>query len=186
MKKIIGKLLFKLSGWQLDISIPIDNIPKCILIAAPHTSNWDYYYTKIAFWIKDIPLKYFIKDSWTRPWYGFIIEYMGSIGINRQQKNNMVDFGTELLKNADNLYLLNTPEGTRSRAEKWRTGFYHIAYKAQVPILLAYADFEKKRTGIGKVIYVNDKSQQEVFEEIQSYYKDVKGKFPENYNPKIF
>ena len=186
MIKSIGKLLLKISGWKLDITVPIHTVPKCILIAAPHTTNWDFYYTKIAFWAMDIPLKYFIKDAWTKPWYGFVIKSMGGIGINREQRSNMVEFGAELLQKSEHLYLLNTPEGSRSRAEKWKTGFYHIAKNAQVPILLAYADYEKKMTGIGKIINLENKTQEEVFEEIENYYKNVKGKFPENCNPKIY
>lgn len=186
MIQSLGKLLLKLSGWKLDIAVPLHIVPKCVLIAAPHTTNWDFYYTKIAFWSMDIPMKFFIKDAWTKPWYGFIIKSMGGIGINREQRNNMVDFGAELLQNSDRLYLLNTPEGSRSRVEKWRTGFYHIAQKANVPILLAYADYEKKMAGIGKVLTLENKTQEEVFEEIQAFYKNVKGKFSENYNPKIY
>lgn len=186
MLQSIAKFILKLHGWKLDISVPIDTIPKCVMIAAPHTTNWDFYHTKIAFWALDVPMKFFIKDTWTKPWYGFIIKSMGGIGVNRLQRSNMVEYGVALLKHSSNLYLLNTPEGSRAPAPKWKTGFYHIAKQAQVPILLAYADYQKKMTGIGKIINLEGKSQEEVFAEIQEFYKDIKGKYPENFNPKIY
>lgn len=186
MKKTIGKLFYKLKGWKLDVTVPVDNISKCVLVAAPHTTNWDFFYTIFAFWDLGIPLKFFIKDSWTKPWYGFLIKNLGGIGINRQQRSNMVDYAADLLKNNENLYMLNTPEGSRSRAEKWKTGFYYIAKEANVPIVLAYCDYEKKMAGIGKVISIENKTKVEVLIEIEDFYRNVKGKFPENYNPKIF
>ncbi|MGB6084712.1 1-acyl-sn-glycerol-3-phosphate acyltransferase [Moheibacter sp.] len=186
MKKILGRNILKLIGWKLDISVPVHNVPKCVLVAAPHTTNWDFFYTIISFWAMEIPMKFFIKDSWTKPWYGFIIESLGGIGIDRSQRANRVDYAAELLKNSNRLYMLNTPEGSRSRAEKWKTGFYYMAQKAEVPILLAYCDYEKKIAGIGKVIHLENKSKEEVLTEIQDFYLNIKGKHPENYNPKIF
>jgi 1-acyl-sn-glycerol-3-phosphate acyltransferase len=186
MKKGIGKLFFKLMGWKFDISVPVNDIPKSVLIAAPHTSNWDFFYAIFAFWYLVIPLKFFIKDSWTKPWYGFLFTALGGYGIDRSQRANMTDFAADLLQKSDHLYLLNTPEASRSRAEKWKTGFYYIAKKAEVPILLSYCDYEKKISGIGKVIYLKDQTREEVLTEIEEFYKPIKGKFPENYNPKIF
>lgn len=186
MKKFLGKSILGLLGWKLDISVPVQNIPKCVLVAAPHTTNWDFFYTIICFWAIDIPMKFFIKDSWTKPWYGFIIRFFGGIGINRAQRSNMVDHATGLLKSQNSLYMLNTPEGTRSRSEKWKTGFYYIAKNADVPILLAYCDYEKKIAGIGKRIDLEGKSKEEILAEIENFYRNIKGKFPENYNPKIY
>lgn len=186
MKKPIGKFLLAIMGWKLDITVPVQNIPKCVLIAAPHTSNWDFYYAVSAFWAMGIPMKFFIKDSWTKPWYGFLIKALGGIGINRSQRSDMVGFAAKQLKENQHLYMLNTPEGSRSYAEKWKTGFYYIAKEANVPILLAYADYHKKFTGIGRVIELQNKTKEEVLAEIEDYYKDIQGKFPENYNKKIY
>lgn len=186
MKKQIGALFYKLMGWKFDFSIPLKEVDKCVLIAAPHTSNWDFFYTIFAFWYLKIPLNFFIKDAWTKPWYGFLIKKMGGIGIDRSQRHNMVDYGAEVLNSREHIYLLNTPEGSRSWAEKWKTGFYYIAQKAEVPILLAYCDYEKKMAGIGRVIHLEGRSREDILQEIQDYYENVKGKYPENYNPKIF
>lgn len=186
MKKVLGKLFFKVMGWKFDDSFPVKEIPKSVLIAAPHTSNWDFFYAIFAFWYMEIPMKFFIKDSWTKPWYGYFIKALGGYGIDRSQRANMTDFGVKLLNETDHLYILNTPEGSRSWAEKWKTGFYYMAQKANVPILLSYCDYEKKISGIGKAIYLENKTREEVLIEIEEFYKDIKGKNPENYNPKIF
>lgn len=173
-------------GWKLDISIPVKSIPKSVLVAAPHTSNWDFFYAIFAFWSMEIPMKFFIKDSWTKPWYGVFIKAAGGIGINREQRSNRVEFAVNLLRSNDRLYMLNTPEGTRSWAEKWKTGFYYIALEANVPILLSYCDYEKKISGIGKKIDTQNKTKEEILTEIESFYKNIKGKYTEDYNPKIF
>ena len=111
---------------------------------------------------------------------------MGGIGIDRSQRNNMVDFAADILKNNNRLYLLNTPEGTRSYAEKWKNGFYHIAQKAEVPILLAFCDYKKKEAGIEVMIDPKNKSLEEVMQQIELYYENVTAKYPELYNKKIY
>lgn len=186
MKQFLGKLVYTLGGWKLINKLDLSKIDKCVLVCAPHTSNWDFYYTVSAFWQMNIPFKMFIKDAWTKPWYGYFIKKMGGIGIDRSQRNNMVDYATEVLNNNERLYLLNTPEGTRSYSEKWKNGFYYIAQKAEVPILLAYCDYKNKEAGIEKVIETKGRSLEDVMQEIEDYYKNVTAKYPELYNKKIF
>lgn len=186
MKKLLGKLMLSSIGWKLDNHIDLTKVDKCVLVCAPHTSNWDFYFTIAAFWQMDIPMKMFIKDAWTKPWYGYFIKQLGGIGIDRSQKHNMVDFATKILNNADRLYLVNTPEGTRSYAEKWKTGFFHIAQSANVPIVLAYCDYQKKRAGISKIVQVENRTLDEILNEIEKFYQNVEAKHPELYNKKIY
>jgi len=186
MKKIIGKLLLNSIGWKLDNHLDLSNIDKCVLVCAPHTSNWDFYFTIGAFWEMEIPMKMFIKDAWTKPWYGFFIKKLGGIGIDRSQRHNMVEYAANILKKADKLYLINTPEGTRSFSPKWKTGFYHIAKEANVPILLAYCDYKTKRAGISKIVEVKDRPLNEILDEIEAFYENVTAKYPELYNKKIY
>lgn len=186
MKKIIGKLLYALGGWKLDNHLDLSKVDKCILVCAPHTSNWDFYYTIIAFWQMGIPMKMFIKDAWTKPWYGGVIKAMGGIGIDRSQRHNMVEFAANIVSNSDRLYLVNTPEGSRSYAEKWKNGFYYIANKANVPIVLAYCDYKKKRAGISKIVQTEGRELEDVMQEIEDFYKDVTAKYPALYNKKIY
>lgn len=186
MKKIIGKIMLNIIGWKLDNHLDLTKIDKCVLVCAPHTSNWDFYFTIAAFWQMGIPMKMFIKDAWTKPWYGFIIKALGGIGIDRSQKKNMVEFASDLLKNEEKLYLINTPEGTRSFSEKWKTGFYYIAKEANVPILLGYCDYKKKKAGISKIVEVRDRELKEILDEMQDFYQDVTAKYPELFNKKIY
>ncbi|ODS82975.1 MAG: glycerol acyltransferase [Cytophagaceae bacterium SCN 52-12] len=185
-KSVIGRLLFGIAGWRLDIDVPVHAISKCVLIAAPHTSNWDFYYAIAAFWMMGVPVRFFIKDSWTKPWYGFVIRALGGIGVNRAQRSNLTGYAVQLLRERTDLYLVNSPEGTRAYTERWKTGFYHIAVEAEVPILLGYVDYRQKKGGIAKVVQHKGRSKEEVMQEIQAFYEDKVGRYPENYNPKIF
>lgn len=186
MRKFLGKLMFFLAGWKLKVTDEVKRIDKCVLIAAPHTSNWDFYFAIAAFWMIGIPMKFLIKDSWTRPWYGFFIRKLGGIGVNREHRNNLTRHAAGLLKEYDRLFLLNCPEGTRSFTERWRTGFYYIALQAGVPIVLGYVDYRRKEGGIVKVIDPQGRTFEDVMNEIQDFYQDKTGRHPENYNPKIF
>lgn len=123
--------MLNLIGWRLDHQLDLTQIDKCILVCAPHTSNWDFYYTIAAFWEMDIPMKLFIKDAWTKPWYGYFIKKLGGIGIDRTQNKNMVDFASELLQQEKHLYLINTPEGTRSFSPNGKQVFI-ILHKKQM------------------------------------------------------
>ena len=186
MKKVLGKFLYQINGWKLVNTIDTNQVDKCVLICAPHTSNWDFYYTIVAFWQMNIPMKMFIKDAWTKPWYGYFIKKMGGIGIDRSQRKNMVQFAADLLKKEERMYLINTPEGTRSYAEKWKHGFIYISQEANVPIVLAFCDYKKKQAGIAKIIDTQNRTQEDILQEIEDFYRPIHAKYPELYNKKIF
>jgi len=183
MKKLIASLILKLFGWKTSFD-PIKGIDKCVIIAAPHTSNWDFPYTIFAFWKYGIPYSFFIKDSYTKSFMGGILRSMGAIGVDRSKGGNLVDYASDLLKNRDKLMLIVPAEGTRSYTEKWKTGFYHIAKNAEVPIALGFLDFKTKEIGIGKLFTPTDDIDSD-FDQIQEFYKNITGKHPELYNPII-
>lgn len=186
MKKLLGKLIFGLMGWKLDNSLDTSKTHSCVLVCGPHTSNWDFVVTVSAFWIMDIPIKMLIKDDWTKPWYGFFIKKLGGIGVDRSQRQNLTEHVAALLRNkSERLYIINTPEGTRSYSEKWKRGFYHIARLGEVPILFAFADYKKKIAGISGYIDPKDKSIEDVLSYAQEFYKDINPKFPEKFNKNI-
>lgn len=185
MKKILGKLMLRIPGWKLINEVPLKQMERSVLIAAPHTSNWDFYYCIAALWALDVPFRVFIKDAYTRPWFGFFFKALGCIGVDRSQRTHLVDYAATLIKKSEKMVVINTPEGTRSYADKWKKGFYFIAKEANVPIILACGDYKNKRVGIGKIIHIENKSIEEVFDEIESYYKPEMAKFPKMYNPKI-
>ncbi|PQL95149.1 1-acyl-sn-glycerol-3-phosphate acyltransferase [Apibacter adventoris] len=186
MKKNLGKFMLWIAGWKLLSNFSIEDLKKSVIICAPHTSNWDFYYCLACFWSIGIPYKIMIKDNYTKPWYGFIFKSLGCIGVNRKQRNNLVEYTASLIKKSDSMALINTPEGTRSWAKEWKKGFYFIAKSAEVPVVLAYADYKNKIAGVKKIINIEGKTVEDVFKEIEDFYKPEMAKYPKNYNPKIY
>jgi len=181
MKKFFGKLILKLLGWKIALEGDVDNLNRCILVVAPHTSN-------LAYWALGKPLKIIIKDAHTKAWYGFIVKALGGIGIDRSQKNDLVNFVADEFKK-DDFSLVITPEGTRSWVPKWRKGFYHMALAAKVPIVVAAGDFKHKEIHLGYKISVEDlqtRTFEDIMQEMENYYKKITPKYPEKWNPKIY
>jgi 1-acyl-sn-glycerol-3-phosphate acyltransferase len=159
---------------------------RCVMIAAPHTSNWDFLFAALTFWKHDIKFKFFVKDNYTKSFFfGFLARRLGAIGVDRKNGKNLVEFAIDLLKNNEEMVILVPAEGTRKYVEKWKTGFYHIAKGAILPIALGYLDYENKVAGVGLLMNTTDVMDDD-FKRIQDFYENVKGKHPELYNLKIF
>ena len=183
MKKLISKIIFKIIGWKVVGKL---NYPdKCLVIAAPHTSNWDFFIGRCYAYIIGIVPKYLIKSELFLPILRSLIKWNGGIPVYRHSKNNVVDQITEIYNSTDKFILGISPEGTRRRVERWRTGFYHIAVKSEVTILLIKMDYEKKEIGIINEFHPSGDIDKDLLF-IQNQYKNIKGKIPKNYNPKIF
>lgn len=163
------------------------NIKQCVMIAAPHTSNWDFFYTRLAFLQMDIHVKMTIKRSYMRFPYGPFARALGCIGIDRrpkkegQERPSMVQVMADLFKEHDNLVMLVTPEGTRSLSNKWKTGFYHVAVLANVPVALGYLDYKKKEAGVGKMVYPSGDMKKDM-QEIMAFYKNIAAHTPEYFS----
>lgn len=176
-----------ISGWKLNTNnINIEKERKTILICVPHTSNWDFYYSLACFWVMGVPFKMFIKDYYTKAWFGFIFKAIGCIGVDRNKRQNLVEYAVSLINNADKIAIINTPEGTRAHSDKWKQGFYQIAKQANIPIALCYADYRKKECGIMKLLKVNDLTFEQTLDEIAPYYSKEMAKYPENFNTKFY
>ncbi len=169
----------------MDENLP-GEIKKCIIIAAPHTSNWDFWYTMAAFAIYRLKIRFTVKKEWMRFPFSLIMKPLGGIAIDRtprtkdSERPSFVDSMVELFDQNEELIIVITPEGTRSKRTKWKTGFYHVALGAGVPICLGYVDYAKKKAGIGKVIMPSD--YQSDMHAIMQFYKNVHPKFPENFS----
>ncbi|MFT6322695.1 MAG: 1-acyl-sn-glycerol-3-phosphate acyltransferase, partial [Halieaceae bacterium] len=153
MKKWVANFLFKLYGWKLVGQVPSD-VKKFVLIAAPHTSNMDFFLAMPTMWSLGVPGKFLIKREHTDAFYGGLIKAMGGIGVDRKNQSN--EFIVDLNKIVDShkeMAMLFTPEGTRKRVAKWKTGFYRVAIAVNVPIVLAYAEYAQKEVHIGDVFY---------------------------------
>ena len=184
MFRKICLFIFKQTGWKVDNQIPID-IKKCIIIAAPHTSNWDFWYTMAAFSIYKLKIRFTVKIEWMKFPYNILMKPLGGIAIDRSpridgNRISFVDAMTDLFHANEELIIVITPEGTRSKRDKWKTGFYHIAQQANVPILLGYVDYATKTAGIGKVIHPTEFNQ--TMKTIMEFYQTITPKFPENFS----
>jgi 1-acyl-sn-glycerol-3-phosphate acyltransferase len=184
MKKILGKFVLFISRWKSDYETDFD-IKKCVMIAAPHTSNWDLLYAIAVFWKYDINVKFFIKNSYTKGLHGFIFRGIGAVGVDRSKNNKLVDYATELFEKNEELVLLVPAEGTRKRVKRWKKGFYHIAEKANVPVALGFLDYKNKIAGVGKIVHLsgNFEADMNILEE---FYKDKTGRNPELFNPEFY
>ncbi|HRI21897.1 MAG TPA: 1-acyl-sn-glycerol-3-phosphate acyltransferase [Panacibacter sp.] len=177
--------IFRITGWTADTNTPPE-IKRCIIIAAPHTSNRDFWYAMAAFAIYRLKIRYTIKKEWMRFPFSLITKPLGGIAIDRTPRNgnenriSHTDAMIDLYKNNEELIILITPEGTRSKQEHWKTGFYHIAKGANVPICLGYVNYKDKIAGIAKTIYPADMEKD--MKEIMEFYKNCHPKFPEKFS----
>ncbi|MEK6482497.1 1-acyl-sn-glycerol-3-phosphate acyltransferase [Catalinimonas sp. 4WD22] len=182
MWRIIAIIIFKITGWKARSYIPTD-IKKAVMVAAPHTSNWDFIYARAALYILRVPIKFTIKKEWVKFPLSLILNPLGAIPIDRQRKGmsrtSTVDKMVELFDHTDHLIILVTPEGTRKYAEKWKSGFYFTAQRANVPIVLGYLDYKAKEAGIGAVFHPTGDRDKDI-EEIKAFYRTKTAKFPEN------
>jgi 1-acyl-sn-glycerol-3-phosphate acyltransferase len=137
------------------------------------------------FWQYKLPVKFFIKDSYTKGIHGVFFRWLGGIGIDRKQAGNRVETAANLFKKEEELIIIIPPEGTRKRVDKWKKGFYYIAQKANVPISFGYLDYKEKTGGVGGFIDLTDSFENDM-EKIQKFYKTKTAKFPENYNKEIY
>ncbi len=171
-----ARLALKLSGWKIHGSPP--DIKHCIIIAAPHTSNWDFALMLMVVFTMKLDLRWMGKHS-LFPWpVAWLMKWLGGIPVNRGQASNIVeDMITEFREN-ERLVLLSTPEGTRSQVSKWRTGFYHIAVGAKVPIQPVYLDGPGKNIGFEPVFIVGD-DQEADLQAIKEIYLGRQGVRPE-------
>ncbi|MBR0527828.1 MAG: 1-acyl-sn-glycerol-3-phosphate acyltransferase [Prevotella sp.] len=177
-KKLCNWLLYKRMGWTADVTE--DHPDKFIICLAPHTSNWDFILGLLYSRSIGMKINFLMKKEWFFWPLGPIFKSLGGIPVYRQKKTSMTDAMAETAKKADQFRLCITPEGTRSKTAEWKKGFYFIALKAGLPILLYGVDYEKKLISCKKtVIPIGDVETD--MRDIKLYFKDFKGKKPENF-----
>lgn len=166
----------KVFGWKftgLEIS---KDLKKCVIIAAPHTSNWDFPLAIMLAFSARSPIYWTGKKELFSFPVGGIMRWMGGIVVDRGNAAGLVESSAQEIRNADSLYMMVTPEGTRAKVDKWKSGFYRIALAADVPILLGYLDFPKKQGGFIKIFHPTGDYEKDLLE-IQQYYAHIKGKY---------
>jgi 1-acyl-sn-glycerol-3-phosphate acyltransferase len=175
--------VFKIQGWKFINKIPAD-LRSFVFVGAPHTSNADIIPTMAMAYFMKRNTKFVIKNQWLKAPLGIFLRSVGAIGVDKNliQKNgakNTTELMACLFKEHKDLVLMISPEGTRSPNSNWKSGFYYIAQKANVPIVLGYADYDKKEAGLGEVIYLSN--FEEDMQKITNFFRNIKGKNPENF-----
>lgn len=170
----------KATGWKIQGQLPADG-RKSVLIAAPHTSNWDLPYTLMVAFALRLNVYWMGKQSIFKPPFRRLMLWLGGIPIQRESSNNVVEASIVAIQKADGpVQLIVPPEGTRSKARYWKTGFYYIALGAQVPIVMAYMDYARKESGLGPVFEPTGDIEADM-EKIQAFYAPFKGKNPDQF-----
>jgi 1-acyl-sn-glycerol-3-phosphate acyltransferase len=175
--RLLAIALLKLSGWKAR-GEEIEH-QRFVLIAAPHTSNWDFPLMLLV--VLKLRLRVFWMGKHTLfPFpIGWLVKWLGGIPIDRSKSHNVVSTTVRLYQEHEDLVVLIPPEGTRRKVERWKTGFYHIANTAKVPILLGYVDAAKKEAGIADFFQPGDDLDRDM-QEIREFYSAKQGIRPEN------
>lgn len=168
----------KLTGWEPEGKAP--EARKFVLLAAPHTSNWDLPYLLALATVFGIRVSWIGKHTLFVGPMGPIMRFFGGISIDRRKRSNMVAQMAEAFEKADYLALTVPPEGTRSRVPHWKSGFYHIAREANVPIVLGFLDYKRRRGGFGPEIIPTGDIKADM-DRIREFYKDKIAKYPEKF-----
>ncbi len=176
-------LWYRLGPWKVVSQVP-KGLKKAVIAAAPHTANQDFPVGIGAWYTENKPASFIAKKELFDGPMGFIFRATGGIPIDRATSKNMVDQAADFFKEREELFLVIAPEGTRAWRPRWKTGFYYIAKKAGVPIILAYMDFAKHEVGLGEVFHPTDDEDAD-FKYIEEFYAGVTAADPSKYNPKM-
>ena len=178
MEKVFNWLLYSAFGWKKEVTV--EHPQKFILALAPHTSNWDFILGLCYMYAEGMRINFLMKKEWFFWPLGPIFKRLGGVPVWRSKKTNMTDNLAAQAKEMKEFRLCITPEGTRSPVSDWKKGFYYIALKAEIPILLYGADYERKLIQCTKVIVPTGDIEADMAE-IKDYFRNFKGKKPENF-----
>ncbi len=175
-----ARWILRLAGWRIVGAPPA--LARHIVIGAPHTSNWDGVLMLLATTALQYPLHFLMKDSLFRGPLGPIARRLGGIPVDRRRSTNMVEQIVTVFRQREALALAIAPEGTRSATGYWRSGFYHIAVQAGVPIVLAYADYARREIGFGALLWPSGDIAADM-DRIRAFYADKTACHPERVGP---
>jgi len=178
MKLFSRFILYTILGWKTKGNFP-KHLKKYIIIAAPHTHWFDFPLGIAIEWAEGVSANYIGKASLFKPPFGFIFKWLGGTPVNRSESTNKVQAIVNIFNSKEKFILALSPEGTRKKVDKWKTGFYYIAKGANVPIIMVTLNFKDKEIKISEPYYLTDNMEKD-FNFFYNYYKDVVGKVPEN------
>ena len=176
LSRWIGRWMLIRKGWIIEGEVP--NIPRAVVIAAPHTSNWDGYYAVAGMMALSLRLSIMAKDSLFKWYMAWFLTWLGFIRVNRSAPGGFVEKCAATLKESDGLWLVVPPEGTRTNAEKWKSGFHRIASLSGQPMLPVSIDFDKKRMVFGEPMQATDDYEADL-EKLLDFYAPCEPHSPE-------
>lgn len=177
MFRLLSRLIFKIIGWKITGVLPGGPVKKSILIAIPHTSNWDFPLGLMARSIIKTRVTYMMKSTMFKPPFGWFFRWMDGIPVNRSKSTNFVDAVVDLYNQHDELHTIIAPEGTRRKVENLKTGFYYIALGAKIPIVMVRFDYTTKEVRFREPFYPTG-NKEEDFKVIYDYFDGIVGKYP--------
>lgn len=183
MLRLLANCLLRLGGWTTVGDHP--GVDKAIVIAAPHTSNWDGFWALAYRASRKLDIRFFAKQSLF--WFplGTLLSALGGIPLNRTEPGSAVKKAIEAFNANDKFLFGLAPEGTRSLRPGWKSGFYRIAEGADVPVVLGFLDYRKKRLGLGPLMYLTGDREADLAK-IREFYENVTGRWPEKTSPVTF
>ncbi len=172
----LGKAWLRAFGWKIEGGAP--EVRKAVVVAAPHTSWWDFPFTLATSSALGLEMSWLGTHTLFRPPVGAVMRWLGGVSVDRSKRSDMVSTVIDILNAHQELFLVLSPEGTRRRASRWKTGFYHIALGAKVPIVLGYLDYRTKTAGLGEVFWPSGDIQADM-KKIRAFYTGIQGRHPE-------
>lgn len=180
MKRLLASLYIKIAGWEME-GVPPKS-PKSVIIAAPHTSNWDLAYLLAFAILFNVKISWIGKHSLFHWPMGWFMRLLGGVPVRRHLRENMVQQMARLFEERERFSLIVPTEGTRGHAPFWKSGFYHIARTANVPLVMGFLDYKRKRGGFGEEFWPTGDVKADM-DRIRAFYADKTGKYPQNFGP---
>ena len=178
MTKLFARSFLRATGWAPEGDRPAAR--RFVLIAAPHTSNWDLAYLLALASVLDVKIAWMGKHTLFRGPMGWAMRLLGGIPVRRDRRGNLVEQMARVFAESDRLGLVVPAEGTRHYVPHWKSGFYHIALTAQVPIVMGYLDYARKRGGFGPELVPTGEISHDM-DEFRAFYSDKTGKYPDQF-----
>jgi 1-acyl-sn-glycerol-3-phosphate acyltransferase len=180
LASLVGRAYLRLAGWRIEGALP--PVAKMVVIAAPHTSNWDLPHMLAVAWVLGVRPSWLGKREIFRWPFAGLMRRLGGLPVDRTSRGNLVEEIVAQLASARSLALVVPPSGTRNRASHWRSGFYHIACGARVPIVCAFLDYRRGVAGIGPTIRPSGVAAIDMIA-IREFYQGVTARYPERTTP---
>lgn len=178
LRKALAHTVMHLSRWTFAPEFPLPD--RCLVIGAPHTSNWDGFYMVMAMWAVERPVSFLVKKNLTDvSVVGSFVKAIGGIPVDREHPGHLVDRIISLAESQDHFVLVITPKGTRSVRPYWKSGFYRIAMEADLPIVPGFIDGARRRYGWGEPMRLTGNRRNDM-DKIRDFYSGLVGIRPEN------